>query len=544
MAQAPGIDISSLLNEFTATASTRKQVIGQIEESERNLSVSATAEKEAIKQDASFASQIIEMIGNLVLSKEQRNAQAATIFGTNPEASNFVIEKFATELSARNEELQARQAGIKEKQDSSFFDNPVDWISNQFALPSDINAYNTAAAQYNTLEAHLKNLQDQTQEQVTTNNAIAATTSTAVIAAQSNRILQRAIVEAENANQRALSQGVQFANVRLAATHQQFQDVVALQGAQVQLQRLQIDRAQLGMAQERQAEWKKELERKAEEREFMQAALDKVTQTTGLARITVDQFHKMIGKQKAAITFLLENPDVQEGRLGSNIFEALRVSNSVPMALTPGLNQVKDRLTDFLAGLQQDPTIAALNPDKKSEFLAKKLKDKLDNDRRIINDTGNMFSPPPLKSLGTIPVVAQTEIWKQVMSSLDKNPMAATSSQQLYDTALSLISQKKLSVDQAAIELSTIFQAIVADNNTQRQYQRLAIKPQEHFTTNLKITSGFLGEKRPVQLDKEVTVKNALLRSIYAEQPGVKFNPALRTISGLEQITGPTAGVK
>jgi len=547
MAQAPGVDISSLLREYEATAATRRNVVGKTETAEKELDTSITTEKTAIKQDASLAAQIIEMIDSLTLQKEQRNAQAATIFGTNPEVSNFVIEKFAGELATRHSELQQRQAGIKAKQDTGFWDNPLDWIYNQFALPSDINAYNTAAAQYNTLDSHLKNLQDQTQEQVATNNAIAATTSSAVIANQSNSILQRAIVEAEKANQRALSQGVQFANVRLAATHQQFQEVVALQGAQIAVQRLQIDRAQLGMAQERQVEWKKELERKQGEREFMQEALDKLTQTVGLSRISVDQYNKMTGKQKNAITFLLENPDIQEGRLGSNIFEALRVSNSVPMALTPGLNTVKDRLSDWLAGIQdplKNPAIAGMNPEKKSEFIAKEFKKRIDDERRVILDTGSIFSPAPLKAVGAIPVVAQTEIWKQVMSALDKNPMAATSSQQIYDTAVSLVAQKKLSVEQAAVEVSTIFTAIIADNNTQRQYQRLAIIPQTDFTANLKITTGFIGEKRPVQLNKEVTVKNAILRSLYADQPGVKFNPILRGISGLEQLTGPIAGTK
>lgn len=493
---------------------------------------SASIEREvgAIETEGTLARDIKLLIDSLTIQKEHRNADAAAAFGTNMEASNSIITAMSQSILQQHADLQEAGKEILRKKEIKFSDDPLEFLFGMFTLPREISAYNTREAILTRDAGTLKTLQDLTQEQVKVNNAIAATTTAAISANQAEAALQAAKVRAENARQEAAKFGLQTASVRLATSHQQFETVLQVHNAQVALQHLQLAEASKNINEEMKELQKKNLqllidkkEEDAASKALLQGHLDKATALAGMRRITVDEYERAPRGTKEALFDLMANPNTAQGRLGKDTVDALQNVERLNAPLTPALNIIKDKLVKITATTQaKDPAWAALKQDQKDAKFNLAIKDALTAETANIPDTGGFYSAPPLASLRGIPAITSTTLWKSALAPQSNNPMHPTSAQNIYDTAIQLVSTNKMTVEQAATEISQIYKAIAVDNTQQRDYNRFALPLQNDYRT--QVNPGLPGiSQKVINMTSQSEVLNNMLRSLAAKKSGLQY---------------------
>lgn len=174
-------------------------------------------------------------------AKLQRdNAEVMMRFGMTPGAESAAVLQMAAQIDKDSANLLMRDRQITQKLDQSFFDNPIEWLSNQFALPYDIAARNSVE---NTINATFENLH---QRVSATNETFNINKQIDVIDANERMIAtntiakglsEQAIAEAQF---KAAGLGIQAAGVRNAITKSQYDAAVAMQNEQVKYDTLRM----------------------------------------------------------------------------------------------------------------------------------------------------------------------------------------------------------------------------------------------------------------------------------------------------------------
>lgn len=540
------VDISKILDDFAAQSGDITNRVGAIDTATEELNTSVTSETAAIGEEANLKRTALMLTDELIMDKERKNKQAAAFFGTNPEAANSVIQAMSAEILDQHGKVQASAAEILQKQNTKFSDDPIEWITNAFMLPSDIAAHNTREAILERSVKTLQSLEMLTQEQVKTNNAIAATTSTAISAANADALLAAATVRAANAKQQALRDGVQFGSVRLAATHMQFESQLQVFNAEVSLQHLQLAQQTKDINLEMRDLQKQNLQliidkrdEDAEARAAFQNQLDKATGLVGMRRLTVADYDRAPQDVKAALYSIMADPNTNDGRLGYDTVNSLERAKAVNAPLSPQINDIKEKLIKWNSATigKQQATWSTLKPDQQHVELQKGIQAHLVQEVNNIPDSGGIYSAPPLKSLASIPVVSNTILWKSAFAPQAMNPMRPTSAQAFYDTAVDLVEGKKMPLDQAASEISTIYRAIVLDNGQQRDYNRFALPMQNTYRTAIRTGHSFMigaFDTKIIDMTNETEVRNTLMRALSARRAQSVPAGTMNVIGGRE----------
>jgi hypothetical protein len=518
MAQASGgIDIAQLISEFANVGAAQAAAKEKLTTTEDALNKSVEAQTGNITREAELTGQVQTLIDQIVLKRAGRNQQSAAEFGTNQDAQSYVLGKLGEQTLRNTEELTQSARDIAEEQQVGFFDDPMRWLTNQFTLPRQIGAHNQKVAEQEIVENAITKLQAHTLQSYAINQGLDANTSADIMHLNSQRLLVKAAQEVEKARQEAMKTNITIGSVRLAIDQNQFQNANSLLHAQVNLQQLKIAQANLGLSMELRQEQLKELKERHENDALLQEDL-------GTRRITPLQFKQMSGPMKDTLQFAMVDPNMAQGRLGFDPVSSVERANAVNAPLTPATQDIKNKLADLMTSpMQGNPAVwASLKPEQKHAMQVKAIKDGVETELRNIRDTGGLFSAPPLASIGKIPVVAETQLWKDYMAPLAKNPLVPTSAQQVFGIAANAVSEGKMTLDQAASDIATVYTAAVADNHHNRDYGRFAVQipPQFRESYNTRLTLGGFTSGSIVNMSDQTAVKNAMLRYLNAQKSG------------------------
>lgn len=520
MAQA--VDIAGLMKEFQNVGAAQTAANREIDTAQGEMNKQTEAQVAATTREADLTGQVQSQIDQLLLRKEGLNKASAAEFGTNREASSYILGELGSLQIDKAKEIIASAQDIHEKQNVGFSDNPLVWLVNQFSLGRQVSAHNSMVAESEIIGETIQKLQAQTIASVQVNNSINANTSADIMALNSQRLLAGAEKEAARARQEAAKANLHVASVRLAVGEEQFKNVLSLNRAQIDLQQLQISQANLALSQEERRERLKLLQEKHQSDEALQEDLNRATATLGYRTLTPAQFRNMSGPLRNMIEGAMADPNIMQGRVAADPVLAAQLTSTYNLPLTPAKRDVVDWISHEMTAAQSGRADwQSLKPEQKHAIQLDAVRESIGRQMRNIPDQGGIFSAPPMMSLGDIPAVAATTLWKESLAPLAKNAMVPTSAQQIFSITGELVATGKMTLEQAAADVSTIYTAAVADNWHNRDYGTMSIKVPEQYrnsyTTRLKMPATFGGDQA-VDMANETAVRNIILRYVSAKR--------------------------
>lgn len=487
------------------------------------------------------------------------NATAAAAFGFTPGASDGTIAKYSAAISDAENAVDAKRSEILGKQQLSFFDDPIQWMFNQVALPFDIAEFHTL----NSTAAHkldiLTRMEQATQEAFKINAGVDQASAAAVVDGQNKVAAGQAMVAQAASGVQTAQLGLQATSVRLAGTKDAFDASIQAHQAWVADQNVAINAAQLDLNKQQLADsdarllLEKDQAARQEQQATVQLALSnlslgneqiaaqgrndlnirlaKVAQVWKVQPVTIDQLRLMgDGPTRKFWENGIMDPAIQEGNapaLGYDATDALGKANAANAALTPAINYVRDKLItmrdNVIMPLQM--TWKSLSPDTQHVMIQNAIQGDVKKEVNNIPDQGGIFSPGTLRSTLSIgqgeASLANTKIGAALSPAAKADPTLPTKASMIMDTAVQLIQGGKMTPAEAAGEINRIYGAVVQDNNEQRQYQEFRLNPLDPqvngFKTSVQFGTGW-GNKAPVNMLSPSAVEAVLTRAILQQR--------------------------
>lgn len=583
-----------------------------------------TQEQGGIKEASEAAIAISSLANNAAAKLQRDNKEAAAKFGTNPDASSYVLATLADEIKADNAEISLRRAGIQEKLDNTSILDPLGYIYNSLTLPQEVAAVNYKERTRDMKYETIKQLTVATTEAATTNAIVDQADATAVGAAESKKLKALSDIQVAQSQQKMTDLGIKGITLRDTINKGQFDAVVSMNSAQAQAkslelseERLDLEKARYGdskiLAEQRQklndlqlgfkqqaadiAQKKLELAEKREQlgeqgyqlqlkkydiqeqglnlkisasqrdatrldmqlkaaelteiekkirigtleeqqagRVELGAQLAKVSSTFGLPVISADAYKQMPESNRKIISDVILG--MKGDAAGYNTAAALENINGLNAPMTPGVNQIRNKLqTTIDTARTASMSIPGFNWQTAKEgerisIVQAQITDRIQKEALNIQPEGGVYSPPPLRSvLDYSPIVANTQIAKDLAHLYQANNLYKTDINDFTKSALKLIAGKKLTPEQAGEEIAATFKSIAVQNNELHQYQRLALPMMAEKDTEGNVIKGFktsvyLGNgftnTRSVDASDPAQVTNHLYRmlNVFGLQPG------------------------
>lgn len=517
-----GVDVAAIVNQAAST------LMGQLQQSGKELQDAQSAFKSATTPQASLIESAGAAESDLKVQDEtnkerirQMNAEAASMFGTNQAANSFILAGLGQEITSSIQDLAGMRKDIQDRKSLGIFDDPLQFIVNQVVTP-----FKEEAAEYReeTIRQDLATAQGliaRTHESFAINAAIADTEAETRINAIKKAMLAKTGLEVLQSNERIAKTGVEFINVRNANNKAQFEAVSNAINIQVRLEDLKLsernaDRADqyfgLAMRGDIRAEdaadrakttetLHNDMQRlqieaaggNAEAKVTLRDSLKRAAAVVGAEAPTLEQFKLMDARQKASWQRLMSDPNVMlEGRLGYNTGMAMEevAENNWPLtgntrAVYNNLDRIRAETISKYSSGTTPLSWQSMGKDARANAINQAIREQLNKEIKNIPDSGSIFSAPPVAATLRIPAVADTSIAKDLIPQA-ANPNNPLRAQDVLSSALMKMSKGEASPQQMASEISTIYRAVIADNNVQRQYSRFALGGMSELSTGFK----------------------------------------------------------
>lgn len=519
MAQQSTIDVSGLMGAFDTAHKSINATISDLNNALTQGTKLVGDEEVAIGNEASAANEIVRIDAATSLRKTAANKTAAAEAGLNPEASSYVRNAMLQDILATDRDLDARSTMLQKKADAKFLDDPIEWFTNQLSMPGDMYALEIGQKRQARKQEVLQRLQTETKEQIALNNAIDGNDAAVRADALEKQNLAAAAIKVAESQKFLIQTGMTGINIRMAANRQQFEETVQLNGALAQQQQLQLSRAHLGIAEKQlaiQTEMKnlqiEERKDNLEARQAMQKSINNASEVLGLRPISVAEFNHLTGQRKELYMQLMSDPNVQEGRAGYNAAQSLDVYNKLNAPGNPGVNLVRKVLTDVKNKVIDDtPDWKQKDAAQQNELVQKNIQARVRSEYGNIPEEGGIYSPGTLLSVLKIPEVAKIPIAADLVQ-LARVPDYKTSANDIFTVALDRIAKGTETPATVAAQIADIYKAINSDNNTQRQYNKLAIPIPVTHKTNLFFGFGW-NSSQVVDMTNPAALETALTRA-------------------------------
>jgi hypothetical protein len=665
----PAIDVNSIISNF---ASAQKQITASKQDLENSQKIGVDAQatlESAISESAAVQAKENDVAAQAAIKKQKDIAEATAAIGTNPDAASYVVTTLGEAIRVGNEDLGRRDAMIQQKLDTGFMDDPVGWVVNQFTLPADVAAYNNKANAVNQKTAQLSEVLKLTSEAGTALAVVDTADAATMAALQNEKLLADAKATAAKSRSEFAKFGLSVITTRNATTKEQFDAVISMNNAIVNvarlgiekdnaeraerrftqielpslkisqdqlqlsreqvliaferlgldrdaadrdLERLGISKSQLRLSQEQEAlikrrfneielpsmELRKEeavrqqkqleisekqlnlaldsfqfqkdttletlgmakdrnererrmtdlqageiLQRLADAREhlnlaqksyllqkeladitieakkenqesikLMDAKLYRTATALGLEPVTYLQFKNMGQAQRAKWESLMSDPAIDQGRMGATPVDAMNNIQGVTNKLPLEMDKIRAQLLNTKAELAKDPQWHGLKPDEQNMKWQQAIDTLVKRETSAVRDQGSIFSPPPISVLLKAPVIANSVIGKDLAEIAKADPYQPLRSQQVISLAQAKIASGQMRPDQAAAEISQLYQGVLDTNNERYKYLRWSIIPPTGFNATVSGGAGY-GSEVNLNLADKAKVENFLLRS-------------------------------
>lgn len=429
-------------------------------------------------------------------------------------------------------------ATIAQKRSISFFDDPLQWLSNKLTINDDINNYNGAANQANTAEQFIQESNQLIDSRAVALNNIKTVTSQASAEAQTNiaveqqqelaENMRRAGIAANTAGVEAIQnmswRNIQLANSRLDADSK----AVAAQDSQ---QRLQMAKDQFDLEKARLALMQAKEQDKDGADKYVHDQLVKGLQllypnNPAAWQIPDGKYQAMInGKTPMDPTWKVafdkaQASDIAGSRvLGTSPADALATLQIRP-TIAPSAQPTVDLLNRALATVSQTPAYkqAVLEKDggkAAADLVNAQVAQLVKSDASHVDSPTSLYYLPPIdKIMDTIPGVKDSPFYNVVVAPASKAGIDMSSPSAVVKQAVQAVKDGKISLNEAANNMSAMYGIAQQANFETKQMFSLGITAPPSYTTPVTgltftgVSSG-LGQ---VDWTNELQVKEMMMR--------------------------------
>lgn len=487
------------------------------------------------------------------IKQQNDDGFAAAQVGMTPGAPSALTVQLTDAIKDSAQKALAKNAQIQQMQGVSFWDDPMEWIVNQVAIPYEQDSLQSAVNEGTIAAQNLKDLGAQFNQQAKVDALVDTGASATRLAGMAQMTLGAAAQTAAEAKMRVASIGLDAVNVAARLSQEQFTNAIAANGQQMDGVRLQLqansDARSEAMMPYQQALKDAQIQSKQDTNDGRIAAVNTanmVLKNFSMAPIT--SFQQLAQMPKQMKDFIASNATNENmaafGAFSSTPANALGVlgqASGLGIAIPPGVKNTVGKLQQIAAATlanndkaaQTTPgalTSRAMNPQQRSAKIDEGIQSSLQQEAQNIPVTGGIYSPPSLAQTlsltGGSQFPALADYFK-VTGIIDKsNPGGSTiptDPSLLAYGALQLIRSGKATPEQMGQEISNVYSAAAIQNNNIRGYSKLSMPfpapgdPKSAFNMSVPAPNG---NDRPLILNMfNQAAVTAYLYRLSAPQP-------------------------
>ena len=447
---------------------------------------------EGSKQDDAMVAETQELAK---ATAQQRTLDYATLVGTNPAASTEALAKLVGNSNQLFEQQRSVAARIENANNpSTMFDSPVRWLADYLLAPYNEKRLGAINSKLKSTTDQIKWMQDSTQNQKQTMDAISQSATAATAQAKANSI--KTNIDLEVAKQRAEALKFNSTNITSTAamTNNAFSIRARLQDQE--LQSAQIDEARKMRALQQQA-LQMSLDDKNTSHEAQNSYLEAVNlgrQNTGLAPfksyVELDLYKTNTPQSANILAVNWTNGQAQlQGTpptVASTPYAALTYVTASGANLDTGRANLIKKIQDEHSRLMNvDPKVdeatykAVRNsktaPDALNTALAKKAS--IDSANITAGGQSNLYAPPPLATLQQDVEFQKTYLSQKILKSFEASGTVDIPFKEAIPLLLKDVNEGKVSVAEADSDLNFLAAKIRTYNNDVNRYKATAGLP-------------------------------------------------------------------
>lgn len=535
------LDIAALMPQIVKQFADSKS---QITQTVSDLMQTKSAGDAAIGQDiagiqsASEAEQAKNTLDGAAKARLQAdNARAAATLGGDYRISNAAINLLSAKMMGDTDTLTDLADKIQEKQKANFLTDPVQAITNMFTLPSDVARYNTIATNRAQEEAAARGIMEKTSDAMVKNATLDQADAAKDAALLNLQVAGKAMQDVGKANLQMSIFDKDIATTKLAATNQQFTQVIQLNQAALAQATYNLDVSRSDYFKVMTDKGRMEIELGGQEKQLrikqmqeLAANEDYLKQKLELVKpfginVTPLDFKMKSQQQKDQILELADSVS-QFGTGAPMPYTGLSINKltNLGIGLPPTLSVMQRTLQPTLNGIKDDiqkahPEIKMTDNDLTWQ-ASLKLEDQLNAQRRNIPDSGSVFSPPATATvLKGSPFLQSSPLAKELEPLAKAAPNAAINPDIIAQTALGMII-KGADPRVIADNYAKYFQQAMNLNNTANNYSKIAINPMMEYNRTLDFGMGVGNTSQPLNLADPVQMQNAFTRAYLSYKQG------------------------
>lgn len=539
------IPVDQLMTAYNTANSNMMGALGGVTQQMQAGNSAIQQDQQGIAAGAKVDQAINAVKTDAAIKLERDKHGYAASVGADPDASSYVLTAMADSILNSNKKIDTMAAANQDelsaytkKASVGLFDDPIQWMVNQFTLPQEAYTYNLHEAALSGVTAQ-RDQKLQVMREMMTSVTEAGTMLSSLDQANATKmgLLQdQGIAAAANRNLaesqlKAVSLNLQGIQLKDAINKNSFDMLMQQNSMMVQRENLALEqtRTHLDELRTQYTDVLKDIQIEArndsvEGTRLLQGYLTKAATVLGRTPPSVIEYKTMTPKQRSYWDAVMSDPNMMDvnstGRFGVTPGEALDTSIGVNAQLAPGAKMTQDKLqkfrTDFIAS--KDITWKQLAPEAQKADLDQAYTDYVKQQTNSIPVSGGLYSAPPLRAIiAGNSAIAQFQIAKELAPFIEANPTQATDPNLLMKTAMKLITAGKMTTDQAADEIAVMYRGAMTVNNQLHQYSKFALPGMTPETTgfrqNVTLGTGGFNSSRVVDFSNPARVKDMFLES-------------------------------
>lgn len=442
--------------------------------SQLNEAANAAAQASKDKYDATANQAVSDSIVSRMRDDQTRTAEVLGHKVADSAATADELISMNGEIKARDASLQQELQGLTARRQNGVFDNTLQWIYDQFALPVDAQAYNMKVDARNSLAASYDGAVERGTEGYKYIQDTAVKVSAEMLEQQAKSTIAKAQVEIAGAQEVAMKSNIPFLNLMMNLTSTAYSQ--RMQEAQYELSKRNSDlAAAASVISTKKDEAQLELTNLAlTDAKVQDNILATISAKTGI-QITREMFSKLPAATIGAITAVVHQ-SVSDTPIYSTYqaFENWKISG-LPIAdpkTRAAYNAGNIKLADITAQVNNIVNKQKFNsPEARQLEIEKQFNAwgaRLGTDASASNIPG--YATP---SYGELDASKYAEglkgipLWGSFADQFAKNPatrQTPVNTTQLVEFAAQLLYSGKLTAEAAAAQVTTIGQTIVVHN--------------------------------------------------------------------------------
>lgn len=480
--------------------------------------------------------------------------------GVTPGAPSDAIVSARAALVKSLGDSAAQSQKIQAMQDTSFFDDPLTWVTNQIAIPFEQDTLNTINSRQAQIEKTLNSIAKQTDDQTRWDNIVDVADAREVQAGKAKINADMAAKAAAESANAAANISLNKYNIASRLTQEEFTNVLSADAnrranvqqdlsikadaraeAMAPLQEVYKQEAILRLSGQVEDKDRK----RSAEASFVSRANESL-QVLGYSPLdSYDSYLKMDPTKRKIIEGMADNPERANGSLGATPADALANLKNMRTIPNPAVADTGNRLqtvVDSALTLRNaNPTnkpFKSLAPDEQRAFINKAISDAASHESANVPITGGMFSLPSMDK--TLSAVDDTQLGRMLRPLADKQAAdgqaLATDPKILSAEALRMISDpnNNYSVANAADEIKRIYQLNIVNMNGLKAFDKFKMgnypTPGDPNSKYIQIVPGPFGQNVAVDWTDSSSIANYLTRmQVYKTRnlsgSGVPYDP-------------------